>query len=156
MANYLELSLATPAAHYFQRVRAADREHFESPNSGLSLRTFGVAELAQQDDDRPTLTRWLSDATPRLSDCARAQRLLLTVPNEEESGALINQIRDAYGLSVDVLNGCGNDANICCEMSELSLPHVLQSLTGDNRQYAETAARLHTRRDIAWLPLPGE
>jgi serine/threonine protein kinase len=151
LASYLYLNMATPAALVFDKLRHDGDGPV--PSDHLFLRTFGLKSLLSLDEATASLPQWLAAANPRFSECARSRRLLMTTPDSEPLGELLHQIEQQQGSTVTTVPGCGDDINICYELQHLSLPHVLQSLTGGDTEFEQVAKRLHTRVDIEWMPL---
>jgi hypothetical protein len=151
LAGYLFLNMATPAASVFDKLRYDGDAHMAPEN--LSLRTFGLKALSKLNETTSSVVQWLSEADARLGNCARSRRLLMTMPEAEQLDELIHEIERQYGSTVTSIPGCGEDVNICSEMQDLSLAHVIQSLTGGQPEFEQIANRLHTRVDIEWLPL---
>ncbi|HEY2826009.1 MAG TPA: tubulin-like doman-containing protein [Pirellulales bacterium] len=150
LASYLYLNIATPAANVFDKLR---RDNDKMSAESLSLRTFGLRALSKLNESTASIPRWLAEAKPRLGDCARSRRLLVTIPESERVDELLHEIERHNGSPVTTISGCGEDINVCSEMQDLSLPHVLQALTGGEAEFEQVASRLHTRVDIEWMPL---
>jgi eukaryotic-like serine/threonine-protein kinase len=151
VANYLYLNLATPAANLFDKLRQEGNARILADQP--FLRTFGLKALSKLDGATPSVQRWLAEANPRFGDCARSRRLLVTMPESEPMPELLQEIERQNGATVTTIPGCGDDITICSEMQQLSLSHVLQSMTGGQGEFEQVADRLHTRVDIEWLPL---
>jgi eukaryotic-like serine/threonine-protein kinase len=153
LAAYIDLNVATPAADCFGQLRRVGCGHVSPPGDHLSLRTFAVAPLSWQEEEKLSVSRWLADANPRLADCARIRRVLVAAPRREGLDQLIREIERQHSSTVTTIDGCGNDVSICSEMEALSLPHVVHSLTHGNEEFARVASRIHTRTDIQWMLL---
>jgi hypothetical protein len=53
-----------------------------------------------------------------------------------------------------VLENCDGDFILCYEAEQISLTQTAVTIIDGRADYAEAAARLHTRTDIAWTALP--
>jgi serine/threonine protein kinase len=152
LAGYVYLNVATPAAACFDQLRRCAGNDV-LPADRASLRTFTVAPLSRQHEEKISLSHWFADANPKLADCARGRRMLVAVPRREGLDPLIRDIEQELGSTVTAIEGCGKEVTICSEMEALSLPHVLRSLTRGNDEFVQVASRIHTRTDVAWTPL---
>lgn len=66
---------------------------------------------------------------------------------------LVKQVRETLGNEVSVLSGTSGNLIVCGEGGQLPLMRVAIDLIECRRDYAEFAARVHTRSDISWTPI---
>jgi hypothetical protein len=57
------------------------------------------------------------------------------------------------GPNVSILNDLGRDVILCQEGWDIPLSSIAVDLIERRRDYADFAARVHTRSDVAWTPL---
>jgi serine/threonine protein kinase len=100
------------------------------------------------------LAACLNVARPKLTDCAGVQRLLAILPAVNASDSLAAALRERLDPAPTILRDADADLVLCYEQQELSLPHVAARLIAGRNDYTEIAARLHTRADVSWTPLP--
>jgi len=152
LSHYLYLNMATPAAGVFDKFRH-NGDGVTQAGENLSLRTFGIANVARDPKGALLVTESMSAAKPRLGDCARAGRLLVSFPEREPPSELLRAIEGQYGASPMPIPQSGDVITICQELQQLSVPHLLDKLTSGSAEFERVANRLHTRVDVNWLPL---
>ncbi|HEX6960776.1 MAG TPA: tubulin-like doman-containing protein [Lacipirellula sp.] len=130
--------------------------------SELSKRARQAAEqlAAQPDIVQTTIAgRSSGDAAesaepslPRLLQHGGAYRSLAVLP--QQAGAASSQlVASELGPGASVLAGVGSDIVLCTEAWDLPLASVAVDVIQSRRDYADFAARVLTRSDIAWTPL---
>ncbi|MEM6654319.1 MAG: tubulin-like doman-containing protein [Planctomycetota bacterium] len=95
----------------------------------------------------PTTAGSIADDIPPLARYGAELRRVLVVPDDDPDAAdeRFGDIGPAARVAVPSGRCC-----LITEASGLSLPHVAAELAGGRRDYVELAARVRTRRDIAW------
>jgi hypothetical protein len=93
-------------------------------------------------------------AQPRLFQCGGAARLLLVLPESGSAPRLQNLFASRFAQPPTVAIDAQCDAALCCEMEQVPVPSLAAMLIEHRRDFAEAAARLHTRSDVNWSPWP--
>ena len=70
LATYIYLNMATSAADCFGQLRRERGGNVSLSDDHLSLRTFALAPLSEQEGEKLSVSGWLADANPRLANCA--------------------------------------------------------------------------------------
>jgi len=123
-----------------------------------AVRKLTLASLLPPSRARgPSAAGKLSDAfaaaVPALSSCGGGRRLLVVVPQEALRDCCTAEAN--AGLSEpSLVVDSASDLSICCEMERLPLRRVAATLIDHRPDYAEFAARLHTRIDVQWPRWP--
>lgn len=97
--------------------------------------------------DKPAPTEGAAaanDALPRFLGHGGVYANLVVAPRPEAASA----VEDAT-----IAISPGSDVFVCCEAWQLPLPWVAADLIHSRRDYADFAARVQTRSDVAWAPL---
>jgi hypothetical protein len=97
-----------------------------------------------------SLTDGLQAATPPLTQCGGARRLLLTAPEETLARELIEELGSQFRPVPTVITDAENDMLLCYEIDQLPLRLVAAAVLDRRFQNVEVAARLHTRIDVSW------
>jgi eukaryotic-like serine/threonine-protein kinase len=93
------------------------------------------------------------DALPPLLACGGVYRRLAVVPSAPSNGRSAAFWKQVLGDDCSVTTAPGNDLITVCEGWRLPLVSVALDLIQRRRDYADFAARVQTRSDIAWAPL---
>ena len=91
-------------------------------------------------------------ANPRLAACGGGKRLLLAVPRGASYEGLQKVLEQGLDESVSVAFNNVGDVVLCCELGQISPEQIGARLVDERPDYAELAARLHTRNDVNWSP----
>jgi len=94
----------------------------------------------------------LAAATPKLLACGGAKRLLLAT-SDEAAAPLKEILHSEMHEQASLTPGSAGDVVLCYEVEQVSLEVAAVTLVEENSEYAQIAARLHTRVDVAWRPL---
>jgi hypothetical protein len=108
-----------------------------------------LAPVSQGGTEVPSAT---SSVMPQFLDHGGAYRKLAIVPSEV-GGKPLESWRSSVGADATLVAATGNDVVTVCEGWRLPLVHVALDLIQRRRDYADFAARVHTRCDVAWTPL---
>jgi hypothetical protein len=123
------------------------------------MKTMDVANLIfshgqQVDNDAATLAESLSSAQPRLMRCGGAKRLLVMLPNGSTNVRPLEILHEQMNETPSVAQNNDGDFILCYEVEQISLTQVAVTIIESRRDYAEFAARFHTRTDVQWSTLP--
>ena len=114
----------------------------------------GVLQCEPPSDDGPSvLGTWLETARPALLHSGGAKRLLMVAPSCTDANALSRSIFEVAQENCSLVRDDSMDVVACYEVQQLTHDRVIAHLTGCRPRYAELAARMHTRVDVAWTPL---
>ncbi|MFV2067721.1 MAG: hypothetical protein ACC645_12175, partial [Pirellulales bacterium] len=114
----------------------------------------GVLQCEPPSDDGPSvLGTWLETARPGLLRRGGAKRLLMVAPPCTDADALSRSVFEATQENCSLVRDDNMDVVACYEVQQLTHDRVIAHLTGCRPRYAELAARMHTRVDVAWTPL---
>ena len=96
----------------------------------------------------------LKEAMPqRLTGCGGRRRLLVAVPQRLAPRVAELLSGDDQSPRPTILADDGSEMLACCEVEDQPLPRVAAAVLDWRFQAVEAASRLHTRTDVAWLPL---
>jgi hypothetical protein len=157
ITQYLYLNVATPACAFFDKSRQLEHAESQSPLGEGKLRTFGISLFGgirrnASSGEQSTLRDWLATASPSFFDeCGGASRLLLTLPNADEK--LEKGVQRESEQGITFISGCGDHITACFEVEQMPIQHLLHAITQGRPDFAEIAARLHTRIDVDWSPI---
>ena len=98
------------------------------------------------------LNECINAARPRISACGGGQRLLAILPDNPQGDALRAAVAE-LNPPATVVGYSEPDVVFAFELQDLSIPHVAARLIEDRTDFAQMAARLHTRVDVVWTPL---
>ena len=123
------------------------------------MKTLDAADMmfARQrdvDSDSATLAESLASARPRLMRCGGSKRLLVMLPSGSTHVRPLEILHEEMDETPSVAENNDGDFILCYEVEQLSLTQVAVTLIDGRRDYAEFAARLHTRTDVDWSTLP--
>lgn len=123
-----------------------------------ALKEIPIAEalLGSADDAASRLIRLkecIDAAKPRISGCGGGQRLLAILPDNPHGAALQTAVSQELQPPATVVGYSEPDVVFAYELQDLSIPHVAARLIEDRTDFAQMAARLHTRIDVVWTPL---
>ena len=123
-----------------------------------ALKEIPIAEaLLGVTDDAPSrlvrLKECIDAARPRISGCGGGQRLLAILPDNPQGAALQTAVSQELQPPATVVGYAEPDVVFAYELQDLSIPHVAARLIEDRTDFAQMAARLHTRIDVVWSPL---
>jgi hypothetical protein len=121
-----------------------------------ALKEIPIAEslLGSADDAASRMERLkecIDAAKPRIS--ARRQRLLAILPDNPHGAALQTAVSQELQPPATVVGYSEPDVVFAYELQDLSIPHVAARLIEERTDFAQMAARLHTRIDVVWTPL---
>jgi hypothetical protein len=125
-------------------------------------RTRRDANLAQllEDLDGPAPEGVFRDCVlasqPRLAAVGGSRRRVLLLRESGQQESVREQFERCSGSAVRVECDADADVTLVTEMEQLSLRRVAALLAASRADCARLAARLHTRVDIAWSPIPSE
>ncbi|MEQ8835662.1 MAG: tubulin-like doman-containing protein, partial [Lacipirellulaceae bacterium] len=92
-------------------------------------------------------------ASARLLDHGGSLRNLAVLPTQEPHGTSAENQGSAFTDETTVVNDPRTEFSLSCEAQEIPLVPVAVEIIDARRDYAEFAARVHTRKDINWQPL---
>ena len=95
----------------------------------------------------------LAAATPKLLACGGAKRLLLATTDEGVAAPLKEILQNELHEQASLAAGSPGEVVLCYEVEQVPLEVAAVTLVEENSEYAQIAARLHTRVDVAWRPL---
>lgn len=131
-------------------LRATGRKVTMEFLSEMACRNLGQM-LGRPGPEASDLIRSCVDAaTPRLDGCGGAKRLIVVTSQSLDADQLGNQVRHASSDDPTFVALPHGDLAICFEAEGLSLDTVAATLINNRPDYAQLAARLHTRVDIQW------
>jgi len=107
-------------------------------------------EDPQKSVDR--LSHCFKAAKPQLEACGGSKRLVLAVPRGAAYEGLKKVLEQGLDESVSVAFNNVGDVVLCCELGQISPVQIAARLVNERPDYAELAARLHTRNDVNWSP----
>ncbi|NUQ62162.1 MAG: protein kinase [Pirellulales bacterium] len=116
-------------------------------------KTDVIVRLSGTDESGPDVLRDLRfKSSARLAACGGGKRLLAVLPHAADSA-----FREAVGQAIGEGHvGCfdfDNELVFCQEFEQMPFGQVAATICENNRGFAELAARLHTRIDVAWKRL---
>jgi serine/threonine protein kinase len=144
----------TMRAGMLATLRAEARAEILGALKNIALSEVVLGEGSDDEQQSARLTACLNVARPKLADCAGVQRLLAILPSGDNSAPLADALTQRLEPAPTILQDRDADLMLCYEQQELSLPHVAARLIAGRNDYTEIAARLHTRADVSWTPLP--
>jgi hypothetical protein len=100
------------------------------------------------------LAEMVQAAQPRLNQCGGASRMLLVLPEPVQDPRVQSMFSARFGQPPTMAFDAHCDAALCCEMEQIPLAPIAATLIDYRRDYAEAAARLHTRSDVSWMAWP--
>jgi hypothetical protein len=135
-----------------RRARGALRQALGETN--LAAELMPLPDAPQQ----PLLRALLESTQPKLLASGGAQRLLLLAPrgtpeSDARAAALRAAVEKECQQTATLVPSCDGDLVVCYEAESLPLAQVAAELIDHRPDYAEVAARLHTRVDVAWTSL---
>lgn len=136
-----------------QALRSAARYTVLRELKRITSQEIATGHDSQRATSPFSLASGLSAATPRLSNCGGARRLLLVAPEEVPSARLAEQLGDDLSELPTVIVDAQNNVLVCFEVEQLALRRVAMAVLDGRYQNVEVASRLHTRVDVAWSPL---
>ncbi|MEX0937945.1 MAG: tubulin-like doman-containing protein [Pirellulales bacterium] len=95
----------------------------------------------------------LDQGSPRIVSCGGARRLLLAGPPGDNLDKIHAALCEHGGQSVTRVPAVDGRLILCQEVSGIPLTAVAMRLIQHRRDFAEVAARLHTRVDLRWPSL---
>jgi serine/threonine protein kinase len=123
-----------------------------------ALKEIPIAQalLGSADDAASRLERikeCIDAAKPRISGCGGGQRLLAILPDNPQGAALQTAVSQELQPPATVVGYSEPDVVFAYELQDISIAHVAARLIEDRTDFAQMAARLHTRIDVVWSPL---
>jgi hypothetical protein len=114
-----------------------------------------VAQPAGEGDGHRaiSLAATLAEASPRLSDCGGARRLLAILPEDVAAGQLLEQLGSQTRQKPTVVTDPENDVLLCYEAEGLPIRQVAAAVLAHRFHNIQVADQLHTRIDVPWTPL---
>ncbi|HEX4416040.1 MAG TPA: tubulin-like doman-containing protein [Lacipirellulaceae bacterium] len=106
-----------------------------------------------REDQTAGLDGALATATPMLLEYGGRRRALAVTPDDAADDHVEQMISQRLGSTVNTISDRDSQLTICVEADNLSLPHVALEFVERRRDRIEFAGRVHSRTDIAWLPL---
>jgi hypothetical protein len=97
----------------------------------------------------------LERAHPGILRCGGAKRLMLALPELPSSRELAGIITEKLHEDPTVIQRPEGSLVLCYEAEQIPLRNVVFALLDNRPERAKYAARLHTRVDVDWPPLPG-
>jgi len=92
-------------------------------------------------------------ATTPLAQCGGAKRLIAMFPPETDKESFEAALADFTDDELSLVAGPEGDFMLLYEHESLALADVARKIIDDRLDYAQAAARLHTRTDVQWQPL---
>jgi hypothetical protein len=117
--------------------------------SRLLLEMAGKSRAA-----REPMRELIAAANPRLTAPQGAERLFVFAPSYADRGVLGRFFSEDLQEEATVAQTEDDRLTLFCERAQLRLHEVAASLIDEDFHFAEVAARLHTRIDVHWTPLP--
>ncbi len=154
----LQEAFIDPQGGLFETVMSNGRVLSELMATMKTLAGEHVQQLARQlsmadgASSEVSFAKHVAEATPPLLSVGGVANHLALLPQEKLSAAQATQLRSAFECEISTLTG-SDDLIVCCESGQLPLLHTAMNLIQCRRDYAEFAARVHTRNDIDWTPL---
>ncbi len=96
----------------------------------------------------------LAEAMPELIACGGDRRLLVMTGDEQDAAALAHAATKITGHAPSMVVDGSSDPVLCYEVAALRLWDAAALLIDGQPHCAALAARLHTRCDVEWSPLP--
>ncbi|MEM8945688.1 MAG: tubulin-like doman-containing protein [Planctomycetota bacterium] len=112
-----------------------------------------LTKSGASDYDADALANYVQQSTPSMLDLGGVGSRLLVMPQEDASAEAASRLRELIGSESSILAGVGENLVLCTEVAGVPLARVAIDLIECRRDYADFAARVHTRCDISWSPL---
>lgn len=97
-----------------------------------------------------TLEAWLAGAQPRVAPQEGTVGRLLVVPAHMPAAPLAAAVASRTTQPPTLVADRDAEIVLCTEVGDISLARAAAGLLGDQPEYAQIAARLHCRTDVAW------
>jgi len=114
---------------------------------------LGSDSLSAEKSDQDILGETVAATIPRLLEYGGRSRHLIVLPKEKTSEDNLQRSVEALDTMPSILGGSDNDLVVCCDAGCIPLAHVAVQLVQCRRDYADFAARVHTRKDVPWISL---
>jgi hypothetical protein len=119
-----------------------------------ALGEFDLAGWLLEDRDG-RLKEALAKAQPRLlTQCGGGRRYLVCQPEGTDAQRLPDALCEELQAQPMVVAGKDPDLVICCEAQNIELARAAGNLAEESLELPQMAARVRTRIDVAWTPLP--
>ncbi|MGM0489962.1 MAG: tubulin-like doman-containing protein [Planctomycetota bacterium] len=123
------------------------------------VKTLDVSEILFHEEKGSrhaveTLSEGLDAATPRLLACGGARRLLVISPSSASQTRPVEMLQREMHIAPSVVENAEGDFILCCEAEGISLTQAAVGMIDGRAEFAEAAARVHTRNDVQWSGLP--
>jgi hypothetical protein len=120
---------------------------------GVDLAGVLADELQSSETRRRRLADSLEHDAPPLAKCGGVLRLLLSTPAGAPSDSIEALLAENTETPITKVPGESGRLAICHEVGHIPLPSIAMRIINNRRDYAEIAARLHTRVDVKWPSL---
>ena len=112
-------------------------------------------ELYSDPDEASERVREQVDrSVPALLACGGATRLLVVLPRGEHASTMQQLIENAVDETPTTVLDDDRDIVFCHEAEQIGLVDVANKLIEYRPYCADIAARIHTRTDVDWIPIP--
>ena len=111
-------------------------------------------ESADESANESAPSPLLNKATSPLLACGASQRLLLVCPNAADDASVEQALQTCAAELPSLVRDSDGDLILCREIENLSFSAAAARLIDYRADYAQIAARLHTRVDVQWSRLP--
>ena len=106
------------------------------------------------EQDASVLEECLKASQPKLLSCGGAKRLLVLLPEGSCCVRPLQVMHSKLNETPSAATNSTGDFVVCHEVEQMSLTQAAVALIDGRRDFAEFAARLHTRTDVDWTNLP--
>jgi hypothetical protein len=108
------------------------------------------------EDTESRLKDALAKAQPLLlAECGGSRRILICQPSNEAKERLFHAVREAFRVEPMLVPAEDPGLLICCEAEKVSTARIADCLADEWIELPQMAARVRTRIDVTWMPLPG-
>jgi hypothetical protein len=136
-----------------QQLPALIRQTARHAVSG-ALRNVDLAGWLLEDTET-RLKDALEKAQPHfLTQCGGARRILICEPSGDADERLFHAVREASGMEPMLVRAEDPGLLICCEAEKVATASIADSLAHEWLELPQMAARVRTRIDVTWTPLP--
>jgi hypothetical protein len=111
-------------------------------------------DIGAGDQEADVLKECVQAARPKLMACGGAKRLLVLLPEGSRCVRPLEVLHQEFNETPSAATNGSGDFVVCYEVEQMSLTQAAVTLIDGRRDFAEFAARLHTRTDVDWANLP--
>jgi hypothetical protein len=140
-----------PRAQLAAKLYELSRQAVYDTIAGISLLEKKLGEDAASATNE--LRSGLAAATPALLAFGGRRRVLAVLPRDGDCVSMNPLLSRTIGAEVTAVPGSDMNVTLCVEADGLSLTHIAAEFIENRRDRIAFAARVHSRNDIAWIPL---